>query len=266
VKRSPSTTARRVHGSVAAIIEALELEQPTVVTDMALARLVGEAGSSLPINAVAERLVREGWLLPLRTRRAWEFVPASRAGRYGSGDPWIELRAVRAVRPDAPVAVAFDSAVWAHGYSTHQPSTPIFAHRPGWRPPQALDGLRSVTYDWRLPLWDNDGLPVWPAATIVVAVAHRPDVQGDWSNADTWLPETMRATTPEEVWSEAQGRPTATLARLGYLAAWSGRDDLAALVEDALPRRLPVTYLGSRQQRGRWVNQWRLYDAVLPGR
>lgn len=90
--------------------------------------------SSLSVDGASERLVREGWLLPLRTRRSWEFVPASRAGRFGSGDPLIELRALLAHRSDAPVALAFNSAVWALVYSTHQPMTELVAHRPGDRP------------------------------------------------------------------------------------------------------------------------------------
>ncbi|HEV7761521.1 MAG TPA: type IV toxin-antitoxin system AbiEi family antitoxin [Acidimicrobiales bacterium] len=252
--------------SVAAIVEGLELEQPTVVTDALLARLSDHAGSPLSSDAAAERLVRAGWLLPLRTRRAWEFVPAARAGRYGSGDPLIELRALLAHRPGAPVAAAFDSAVWALGYSTHQPATEVIAHRQGWRAPEALSDFRSITYEWRLPTWEHRGVPTWSPATVVVAVADRPRAQGNWANADDWLPETMRAATPDDVWTEATGRPLSTLARLGHLAEWSGRRDIAARIEPALPERLPVSYLGPRTQDGEWVNRWRLYDSLLPPR
>lgn len=244
----------------------LELEQPTVVTDVELALAIAEAGSSLSVAGAAERLVREGWLLPLRTRRSWEFVPASRAGRFGSGDPLIEMQALLAHRRDAPVAVAFNSAVWALGYSTHQPTTEVVAHRRGWRPPESLGDLRSITYDWRLPTWDHHGLPTWTEATVVVAAAERPDAQGDWSNADEWLPDTMHATTPEAVCAEAEGRPTAALVRLGYLAEWSGCHDIAARIEPMLPEQLPVTYFGSRRRGGRWVKRWRLYDSVLAQR
>lgn len=251
---------------MSSILEVLELEQPTVVTAATLARVIEETGTPLTVEGATERLVREGWLLPLRTRSSWEFVPAARAGRFRSGDPMIELRALLAHRPDAPAALAFDSAVWKLGLSSHQPVTPVFAHRRDWRPPEALDGLRSVTYDWRLPVWDHDGLPTWMAATVVVAAAARPQAQGDWANADDWLPETMRSALPEDVRTEAEGRSTAALARLGYLAEWSGCSDIARLVEAALPAQLPVTYLGSRRLRGRWVRRWRLYDALLPAR
>lgn len=98
---------------------------------------------------------------------------------------------------------------------------------------------------------------------MVVAAADRPDVHGDWSNADEWLPDTMRAAAPEAVCTEAEGRPTAALVRLGYLAEWSGCHDIAARIEGMLPARLPVTYFGSRRRRGRWVKRWRLYDSML---
>ncbi len=260
-----STTTRKATASVAPLLEELELRHPRVVTTTVMADIIATTASHLGTGAAVERLVREGWLFPLRTRDAWEFVPASRAGRYPSGDQWIELRALLLHRPDAPVGVAFASAVWELGYSSHQPR-PTFAHRPGWRPIRALSDARSVSYEWRLPTWDKDGLPVWYPATIVVAAANRPDAQDDWANADDWLPETMRAATLDDVLIEATERNTATLARLGYFADWSGRHDIAAAMTELLPERLPVTYLGSREKRGRWIKRWSLYDSLLPSR
>lgn len=252
--------------SLAEILEALELAQPLVVTKRRLASLTDNTGSRLTPTDAAERLVRAGWLAPLRTRGAWEFLPASRAGRYRSGDPFIELRAHLALHPDAPVAVAFESAAWAHGFAGHHPDTPVFAHPRGWRPPHSLSALRAVTFDWVHPAEPQNGLPTWTPPTIVVAAADRPDAQGDWANADSWLPEAMRATTGEGVLVEAAGRGVATLVRLGYLAEWSGRFDLADQVERLVPRPPPVTYLGPRQPRGRWIRRWSLYDALLPAR
>lgn len=257
---------RRASSSVAGILEELELRQPKVVTGKLLTEVIARSSSNLTQRAAAERLVREGWLSPLRTRDAWEFIPGSRAGRYPSGDSWIELRALLARKPDAPVAVSFASAVWEFGYSTHQPTRPTLAHRPGWRTPRSLSDARSVSFQWRLDTWDKEGLPVWQPATVVVAAASRPDCQEDWANADGWLPETMRATTPANVLREAAERGTATLVRLGYFAEWSGRHDIADALTPLLPEHLPVTFLGSREPRGRWVKRWKLYDSLLPSR
>jgi len=262
-----SIQTRRATASLAAILEELELRQPKIVTGELLDEVLGTVGSHLARVAAAERLVREGWLVPLRTRAAWEFVPAARAGRYPSGDPWIELRAYLIGHPDAPVAVAFASAVWAMGYSSHQPTRLTIAHRSGWRSPKALRAAQSVLYEWRLPTWSKEGLPIWHPATIVVAAAARPGAHDDWANADEWLPETMRATTPNDVLTEAEGKSAGTLARLAYFAEWCGRSDIVDALAPLLPSRLPVTLLGPEDRSDRrWVKRWRLYDSLLPAR
>lgn len=256
---------RPLPSGLAPVVQELELRQPAVVTRALLRQIAAGTGVRLAEDALAERLVRLGWLLPLRRRDAWEFAPAARAGRYSSGDPWIELRALLEHEPDAPVAVAFESAVWERGRSTHQPAQPVLAHRRGWRPPEVL-GARMVTFEWRLSVGIVRGLPVWHEATVVVAAAERPAAQGNWANADDWLPETFRALSPDDVLTEAAGRTVSTLARLGYLAEWAGRDDVAEEIEALLPGRLPVTFLGPRDRRDRWSRRWHVYDALLPDR
>lgn len=256
---------RSLPARLAPVVEALELRQPTVVTRRLLADLAAPSGFRGDIGALAERLVRLGWLLPLRRRDAWEFAPGARAGGYSSGDSWIELRALLAHEPEAPIAVAFESAVWELGHSSHQPTSPILAHRAGWRPPSAL-GVRAVTFDWRLPTREVRSLPVWTEATVAVAAAHRPAAQGNWANVDDWMPNLFRALTVDKVIVEGEGRGTPTLARLGYLAQWAGRDDLADEIEELLPARLPVVFLGPRDRRDRWSRRWHVYDALLPRR
>lgn len=256
---------RPVPSSLARVVEELELRSPAVVTRSLLREIASHTETHLDADVLADRLVRLGWLLPLRKRDAWEFAPAARAGPYRSGDPWIELRALMAHEPQAPVAVAFESAVWELGHSSHQPAVPVVAHRRGWRAPRALDA-RTVTFDWRLPTRPLRGLPVWIESTIVVAAAYRPSAQGNWANADDWLADTFRAITRDDVITEARGRSVSTLARLGYLADWAGRDDIADQVEKLLPARLPVTFLGARDRRDRWNRRWHVYDAMLPDR
>lgn len=235
--------------------------QPAVVTASALEQIASRT-SNLKVDDLAERLVRLGWLLPLRKRGAWEFAPAARAGAYRSGDPWIELRALLEQDPQAPVAVAFESAVWELGHSSHQPSRPVLAHRAGWRPPRALE-VRAVSYDWNLPTIAKRGLPVWTEATLVTAIAQRPAAQGDWANADEWLANVFRAVSIQAVVTEARTRSTSTLARLGYLAEWADRHDVADAIEELLPGQLPVTALGPRDNRDHWSRRWRVYDGLL---
>ncbi len=80
------------------------------------------------------------------------------------------------------------------------------------------------------------------------------------------LPDTMRATAPADVLTEARGKSASALARLSYLAEWSRRQDIVETLIPLLPERLPVTFLGPRGHRRRWVKRWRLYDALLPAR
>ncbi len=259
------TQIRPVSARLAPILEELELRQPAVVTRSLLTEILAQTRVSLRTEAAAERLVRLGWLLPLRTRGAWEFAPAARAGRYRAGDPWIELRALLAHDPEAPVAVAFESAVWELGHSSHQPDRPVLAHRRGWRPPPSL-GVRGVTFDWRVPTKTVRGLSVWTEATILAAAAERPASQGNWGNADDWLADTYRAATSPDLLREAEGRRTSTLARLGYLAEWADRADVAEEIETFLPSRLPVTFLGPRDRHAQWSSRWHVYDSLLPRR
>jgi len=256
---------RPIPSSLAPVVEELELRQPAVVTRALLREIASSTQAALSVDALAERLVRLGWLLPLRKRDAWEFAPAARAGRHGSGDPWIELRAALAHEPQAPVAVAFESAVWELGHSSQPPTVPVLAHRHGWRPPRALK-VRAVTYEWRLPTRPLRGLPGWTEATVVVAAAERPSAQGNWANADDWLPGTFKAVLVDDVLEEGRGRRVSSLARLGYLAEWAGRGDVADRIVELLPSRLPVTFLGRRDQRDRWSRRWHVYDALLPRR
>ncbi len=259
-------TARKGTSSLAEVLQELELRQPAVVTTGELRDLLAQVESSLSPREAAERLVREGWLSPLRTRNAWEFVPAARAGRIPSGDPWIELRAYLAHHSVPPVAIGFASAVWKLGFSSHPPSRNSFVFRRGWRKPLSLRGLAGAQFGWRLQALMQDGLPILRPASILVATAHLPRHQSNWGNADDWLPETMRAATPDEIATEAIGRGTATLVRLSYLAEWSGRVDITAALSSMLPETLPVTYLGPREGPSRWVNDWRIRDSLLPER
>ena len=148
----------------------------------------------------------------------------------------------------------------------HPPSRHTYAHRQGWRPPRALRNAHAAAFDWRVPTVSRDGLPVWRAATIVVAVAAHPGRQHNWANADGWLTETMRTVDFGAVLAEAEGRSTAALARLGHLARWSQRHDIADAIKRTLPPAHGVTYLGPRDGRGTWYPEWKVCDAYLPQR
>ncbi len=109
-------------------------------------------------------------------------------------------------------------------------------------------------------------LPVWSEPTILVGAAERPPAQGNWGNADEWLPNTFRTVGSEQLLGEADGRAVSVLARLGYLAEWADWEDIADEIATLLPPRLPVAFLGPRDRRKRWSRRWHVYDALLPQR
>lgn len=112
-----AVSERSVPRSVAPVLEALELEQPVLVTLERLENLVVETGVEVS-GSVAARLLRErGWLLPLRATGVWEFAPGARAGAIGGGDPFIELRARLETRP-LEASVAAESAAWLQGLAS----------------------------------------------------------------------------------------------------------------------------------------------------
>jgi hypothetical protein len=46
------------------------------------------------------------------------------------------------------------------------------------------------------------------------------------------------------------------------IVSWRETDQ----IEELLPARLPVTFLGPRDRRDRWSRRWHVYDALLPSR
>ena len=140
-------TARSIPSSLAPVIEELELRQPRLVTKAYLTDVINERSLSLHPDDVAHRLQQQGWLLSLKTKDAWEFAPASRAGRIDSGDPFIELRATIHHKPDLPVAVAYESAAWLHGLTRRPPEKDVIAMPTEVDPPPALTEFR-ITRVW----------------------------------------------------------------------------------------------------------------------
>ncbi|MDT0264127.1 hypothetical protein [Jatrophihabitans lederbergiae] len=75
------TMARSLPGSLAPVVEELELEQPQVVTLAQITGILGRVGAgeaALEPGHVAYELQRRGWLGRLRTMNTWEFLPGAR--------------------------------------------------------------------------------------------------------------------------------------------------------------------------------------------
>lgn len=122
---------------------------------------------------------------------AWEFEPASHAGRIGHGDPFLVLRAQLAVTPDLDARVALESALWQPGIVDRAPARHMLVVPAGTRVPTALRRTFNVTaFDANIPPVRLDRLPVEAPASVLVHLAHRP------TDVENWGPGARRARLP----------------------------------------------------------------------
>ena len=257
-------TARSVPMSLASVVEELELRRPTMVTKKLLGEILSEQRIELNPRDVAHRLQKQGWLLSLRTEDAWEFAPASRAGRFDSGDPLIELRATLHHRPDFPAVVAYESAAWLHNLMRRSPDTEVIAIKPGVNPTPALKAFR-ITRRWgQLPPLQEKGLPVWGIETLLVLMGERPTAFRAWPTVVEWLPEAVSRVDNALIFKELQGRKLPTWARAGYLLEAGGGSEIGESIQRKvnLSRRGPF-YFGRRTSSGKYDKRWDVIDSVL---
>jgi hypothetical protein len=255
-------TIRTVTHALAPLLQILELEQPRVVTRRDLERFACEAAVDWPVASVVQRLREQGWLLDLRTRGVWEFAPAARAGAYGSGDPFIELRATLRRDPKAPYVVAADSAAYLLGHSSRRPPRDVVAAPPGVTVPPALRDYRVVRWRPASTTTTRENLPVWTAATLVAFMAARPALFEDWPNAGEWLQAAAGDVAIADLTTELAGRPRSAWARAGYLLHRGGRRaDALDLLAGAPPGHGPY-YLGDRRSTGRHDPHFDVVDST----
>ena len=254
---------RSVPRSVSRVLEALEMDQPRLVTLSHLEEVVAEA--DLPTSAAhAARMLRErGWLLPLRAPGVWEFAPGARAGALRSGDPFIELRGRLATRP-IEVAVAAESAAWLHGLSTRAPEPHVLAFPSGANVPKSLDEFRAVRWSAVEPADDNDDLPVWSVATLIAFLGARPDRYRDWPNVSEWLADAVRRVPTALLRLELDGQPRSAWARTSYLLSLGGRDDEADELFASAPVGSGPFHLGPRNMPSKYSARFEVIDHVFP--
>ncbi|MEM9203140.1 MAG: type IV toxin-antitoxin system AbiEi family antitoxin [Actinomycetota bacterium] len=254
---------RTVPRSVAPVLEALELDQPTIVTLEMLEKLVAE--TELPTTAGhSARLLRErGWLLPLRTSGVWEFAPGARAGAWGAGDPFIELRARLATRP-IEIAIAAESAAWLHGLSTRAPAPHVLALPSGAKLPRSLDEFRVVRWTADDDLAEVDGLPLWSVSTILAFMGARPDKYRDWPNVSEWLRDATKRASVTAVRSELAHQPRSAWARTSYLLHRGGQDEMADELFSGAPSGRGPFHLGPRDKTSKYSSRFEVIDHVFP--
>lgn len=255
-------TVRDVTKALAPLLQQLELEQPRVVTKVELGSLATLAGVDWPVEVVVRRLREAGWLLDLRTRGVWEFAPAARAGAFGSGDPFIELRATLARDGGSLFAIAAESAAYLLGLASRRPDREVIGAPAGVRTPKALGDLRVVHWTPRTEFVVKDELPVWSATTLLAFMAARPGGYRDWPNVGEWIVQAARVTPVDAIAEELSGHPRAAWARAAYLLDRGEESDDAAHLMGLAPSGTGPFYLGRRAVSGCYDGRFDVVDST----
>jgi len=247
------------------LVEAMEFEQPRVVTVQMLTQWSIETGAARDEAGAARlayRLQDLGWLGSVRTKGAWEFIPGSRAGAVASGDRFIEFRAYFAVHPEWSGVLAMESAATVLGLAQHLPSREVVA-LPTGAAPKALSQWRVVTVtipevgcEWR------DHMPTWNLEGLIAGIAIRPSGYLDVPGLAQWLPavgKNLRASALAEC---LNGRPGSVLQRAAYLARIAGADDVAGAVLSQRPPKHPI-WFGATRSGGTYDPVVKVCDADL---
>lgn len=244
------TVPRVISRSVAAVVEQLELAGDLLVTPYRLAavmRQVGLKDEKVDARRLAYELQRGGWLGPLRTRHAWEFLPGARGGAYGSGDRFIEFRAQRAVNPTWPGVLAMESAASVLGLAQRIAEQEVVALPAYAAFPKALTG------EWRyvrielpeLGLTTINGLPSWSLEGLLVGIAARPSAYKDVAGLGQWLPESVADVDTDTVISLLTAMRRTTAQRVAYLLGAAGNDAARAAIVATYPAT-ETAWLGPR--------------------
>jgi AbiEi antitoxin C-terminal domain len=254
--------ARTLSPSLAAVVEELEVEQPTVVTADALRAIVTRHRLGTSPKVIAARLRQAGWLLPTERRGVWEFAPGAHAGPIGHGDPTLPLQVALAAHPHLSAALALGTAAWALGCADRVPSTLDVAVPVGTRLRDALTRRMAITtFTTSIGPVRAKGVPCHRPESVLVHLAADPTAPRSWTSVLEWLPDLAAEATCEVFAAELSDRPRSISIRAGYLLSGL-RPDLAAplktLVGEAVrfgPRSQPLR---------RHVGSWRILDYLLP--
>ena len=253
---------RSIPRGMAAVLEALELEQPRLVTNEALQSILERESIKTPSRIVALRLREKGWLNTTEQQGVWEFIPAAVAGPIPSSDPLIPLKAFILKNPETACALTFQSAAWAHDYADRIPlrlEVAVEEQNARLRLPRSI---RSSTFRPILPPVFLRDVPVLSIESILVHMTTRPSAVRSWQSALEWLPSLAGNLDEHLLSEELKQRPYSVSIRTGYLLQGM-RPDLAASLFSALSPKAIVRF-GPQQASIRTDRQWLIADTLLP--
>jgi len=255
------SVTRTLGRTTGAVVAALEMDQPQIVTIQRLRDIAADLGISTDARVLAARLRNSGWLLPTPIRGTYEFAPGSHAGPLGHADPLTPVRAALHSRPDLEAALALESAAWAHNLADRLPNKLEVAIPVGHTAPAGLERVaRVLRFTAQLSTVSLRGVPVHAPETLLVHLAYRPSQVRSWTSVGEWLPDLVHAVDGDRVVAELEGRDAAVGARVGYLVSGL-RPSLARRMERFIAGRV---WFGPRGALRRHNARWQIADTVLP--
>ena len=261
---SSHETARTLPQGLAPIVEALELDQVSLVTIGLIQEIRLRAGLATPANVLASRLRTHGWLLATPQRGVYEFAPGSHAGPLSRGTLTLPLQAALRAHPRPDVGLTFQSAAWALGMADRVPAR-LEVAAPNAKTASRLsrvlgEGVRVLVFTPHLPWETRHGVLVLSTDSLLVHMAARPGHVRSWASALEWLPDIAADASPARTVIEVADRPASVATRLSYLLSGL-RPDIADAV--APPPRGKV-YFGPRGRLLRHDATRQIADTLLP--
>lgn len=256
--------ARTLPRGLAPIVEALELDEVSLVTIGLIDEIRLRAGLATPANVLAARLRARGWLLATPQRGVYEFAPGSHAGPLSRGTLTLPLQAALRAHPKPDVGLTFQSAAWALGLADRAPSR-LEVAAPNAKTASRLsrvlgEGARVLVFTPHLPWETRHGVRVLSADSLLVHMAAHPRDVRSWASTLEWLPDLAASASLTRAVAEVTGRPASVATRLAYLMSGL-RPDIADAV--APPLRGKV-YFGPRGRLLRHDAMRQIADTLLP--
>ncbi|WP_203794863.1 type IV toxin-antitoxin system AbiEi family antitoxin [Actinoplanes derwentensis] len=174
----------------------------------------------------------------------------------------MPLRAFLAQRPSARCALTLQTAAWAHGAADRVPNRIEIAAATADLAKQLPATTTASVFAPYLDPQELRGVPVLTRESVLTHMATSPRAVRSWASALEWLPNLAAETSWDRLSLELAGRPTATIARLGYLIQGL-RPDLATAIHGLGPLR-GKTWFGARGPLLHHDNAWQVADTILP--
>lgn len=253
--------ARTITNSMSEILQELELDSETYISNQRLCELAEKYGIKTSPALIAYRLKEAGWLIPTPQQGVWEFAPASYAGAYSKNDPLKSVKTFMIANPEIQCFLCMQTAAWAIGIADRIPSITevAFPEMPSKHIPNQM---RAYRYRPNLDLLVRKEAPCLAPESILVHMTSKPSSVRSWESIYEWLPDLVYELKQEKLLQELQGRPNSVKQRTGYL--------LQNMYPDAAESIMKQTELhakvrfGPREKALRNDEIWMVSDTVLP--